>query len=756
MTATGPGRQPPLLTKLLDQLGGTGLDRSVLAVRSSPPSLGDLRPVPSDLDVRLALALAESKGIRRLYSHQVLAFEATSRGQDVVVVTPTASGKSLCFNLPVLDRALKYPPSRSLYLYPTKALANDQLAALEELVGHLHPAPTAAVFHGDLSQTERNAIRSDPPNILLATPDILHYQQLPKHAEWAGWWRSLHFVVLDEAHAYRGVFGSHIAHLMRRVRRVAESHGARPAFIATTATIGNPVEHVANLIGSTPLLIDADGAPQRGRDIVIWDPLVLDGRGIAKAHASSEVETARLAEAALRAGLTTITFARSRRMVEKLGRRVARDMQRAGDARLAGSVATYRSGYTKERREEIESGLRDGTVKAVFATNALELGIDIGSLDVAILSSYPGSTMSFRQQAGRAGRRESPALVIQIASQNPLDRYVAEHPDLLTESSPECATTDLTNETIARGQLGCAARELALGGPDAARYGPSFRGFVMSMADEGLLERAGDEWRPTQRTARPSDVSLRSTDGKPFTLFSGGRMIGELEARLVAREAHLGAIYLHDGHAYRVRLVDEPSRSVMLELSRDSVITEPVGERYVDLLKSFDERQILHGQFLATLGRIKSTTRITGYREIDESTGRQRGEVVDIDPVRSDLRTVGIRLEPYAGVDGRALHGLEHLIGALAPLRILCDRADLDGHTVLDAVPRAAFVFDRHVGGVGLSERLYGVLDEVIQAAGEKVAACPCADGCPACIHSSSCFLENDMLDKAALIGLLG
>ena len=217
----------------------------------------------------------------------------------------------------------------------------------------------------------------------------------------------VHFVVLDEAHAYRGVFGSHIAHVMRRVRRVAESYNAHPVFIATTATIGNPVEHVANLIGSTPRVIDADGAPQRGRDIVIWDPVVLDGRGAFKAYASSEAETARLVEAALRAGLTTIAFARSRRMVEKLGRRVARDLERSGEARLAESVATYRSGYTKDRRVEIESGLRDGTLKAVFATNALELGIDIGSLDVAILSSYPGSTMSFRQQAGGlgAGRR---------------------------------------------------------------------------------------------------------------------------------------------------------------------------------------------------------------------------------------------------------------------------------------------------------------------------------------------------------------
>ena len=346
--------------------------------------------------------------------------------------------------------------------------------------------------------------------------------------------------------------------------------------------------------------------------------------------------------------------------------------------------------------------------------------------------------------------------MIQIASQNPLDRYIAEHPDLLTESSPESATTDLANETIARGQLGCAARELALSVGDAARYGSTLRAKLMSMADEGLLEKVGDEWRPTQRTARPGDVSLRSTEGKPFTLFASGRVIGELEARLIAREAHLGAIYLHDGHAYRVRLVDEPSRSVMLELSRESVITEPVGERYVDLLHSFDERHILGGRFLATLGRVKSTTRITGYREVDEGTGRQRGDIIGIDPARSDLRTVGIRLEPYAGVDSRALHGLEHLIGALAPLQILCDRADLDGHTILDTVPRAAFVFDRHVGGVGLSNRLYEVLDQVILAAGEKVAACPCVDGCPACIHSSSCFLENDMLDKAAVIELLG
>ncbi len=754
---TAPGSTqslPPLLAAMIGRGDFRRPELSVRAVVSLPPVPAVREPMPDDVHPELPIALSR-RGIKQLYRHQAEVWRAVRVGRDVVIVTPTASGKSLSFNLPILDRCLKAPDTRALYFYPTKALANDQLTALEELLSAVEKPPSVAVYHGDLSREEREAIRADPPNLLLATPDILHHQQLPKHGSWARWWEGLRFVVVDEAHAYRGVFGTHVAHLIRRIRRTARKYRADPIFIAASATIGNPKEHVENLIGRPPAVVEGDAASQAGRDVVIWDPLILDGRGDPVAFGSSESEAAKLLIASVRADLSTIVFARSRRSVERILRRCRRELERAGEPDRARAIEAYRSGYSRERRQEIEGALRAGELKGVVATNALELGVDIGSLDVAVLSTYPGSTMSFRQQAGRAGRRDRPALVVLISSQNPLDQFVASTPDSLVRAPAEQAVVDLANPKIAAAHFGCAAREHPLTPEDHELYGNVLRALTTTLVQGGVVLEAGAGLIPGPRAPRPRDVSLRSIDGRPYGLYFGAARIGEIDARSVAREAHQGAVYLHDGEAYRVESVDPFSRTIQLTEAPPGILTEPIAERYIDLLSMNGDRTVLAGRARLLLGQLKVSTRVVAYREVEEETGRPRGDVIAISPMRFDLTSVGVRLEPFAGIDPAGMHGVEHLMRALAPLTILCDQSDLDGHTEING-DGAAYVYDRHEGGVGLSERLFGDFDAVVAAMAERVDACGCDDGCPACVQSGSCLLDNDVLDKGATASLLG
>lgn len=754
MTATLPAI-PALMREIIERVPGGASARSVIASEHVQQRPASHLPLPADMDVRLVEALARRPApIRQLYRHQRDAWDVVARGEDLVVVTPTASGKTMCFNLPVIDRCLKFRPAKALYIYPTKALANDQLAALQELLRGVPDAPSVAAFHGDLGSAERAAIKADPPNIIIATPDILHHQQLPKHTDWAALWRDLHFVIIDEAHAYRGVFGSHIAHVMRRIRRTAARYGATPRFIAASATIGNPVEHVEALVGRRPTLVATSGAPEPGKDVVIWDPLILDGSLQGVAHRSSDQEAARLLVASLLAGRSTIVFARARRSVNRIAKQARKTLERAGRRDIASRLVAYVAGLTPERRHEIERGLREGTIKGVVATTALELGVDIGSLEVAILASYPGSTMGFRQQAGRAGRRERDALVVMVASQNPLDQYLAANPRLLFDATPEHAVTDIANDSIARGHLGCAAREHPIDPKEAPLFGEWLLPRCRVLSDEHVLSERIDQFWAGPSAARPGDVSLRSMEGKPYALLCGPRKIGEMDRKYRAREAHIGAIYLHDGETYRVRSVDHRTREIHLELSDEEVLTEPRGERYLDMLDTRRDRPILRGRVMVTLGRVKASTWYSSYVEVDEDTGRPNGRKSPIDPPeRMDLDTMGIQFQAYAGVDPAALHGVEHLFRALAPLIVLCDRGDLDGHTLI-AVPPVAYVYDNHPGGVGLAERIFESLDEILMAVAEQVRSCPCREGCPRCIHSGSCLHQNDELDKGAVLEL--
>lgn len=743
---------PALLKEVTVALQRPATPAQALALATQPPVEARYAELLHELHHDLSAALAR-RGIEQLYAHQGAAFDAALDGHDVVVTTSTASGKTLCFNLPVIDTALRYPSAKALYLYPTKALANDQLAALRELLGPLGARVTAEVFTGDTPDDERARIKSHPPNILIANPDILHYQQLADHMAWARWWQDLRWVVIDEAHTYRGVFGAHVAHVMRRVRRIAEHYDANPQFIAASATIANPVELIEDLTGRTPVLIDDDGSPRAGRDIVVWSPAIKQETPTGPIFESVEDTTGDLVVAAMLAGKSVIAFARARRTVERIRRDVDRQLVQRGRQDLLGVVRSYRAGYEPEVRKEIERGLRSGSIRAVVSTVALELGIDIGSLDVAVLSGYPGSTMSFWQQAGRAGRRGKRALVMMVASQNPLDQFLAGHPERLVGAAHEDAVSDAANPLIASGQLTCAARELTLRKREADLYGEEVLAQASVAVSKGwmLEERRG--WVPAPGHGRPDEVSLRGIDGTSYVLLLHGQPIGTIESRYVPREAHEGAIYLQDGNPFRVRSVDDLQRLIVLERSHEHLLTDPLGYRLV--MPGLEHRSRVSTGIAVSLLDMTAVDRITDYVHINEASKRRIGEPIPLPrPRDTSLETIGVRLAAASDDRGDALHALEHLVRSLGALVVLCDPSDLDGHTDTEGSP-VAYIYDRNPGGVGLAERLYDRLDEVLEAAAERIGSCECDDGCPACVQSGSCLRRNDGLDKLGARHLL-
>jgi DEAD/DEAH box helicase domain-containing protein len=728
--------------------------QQLLALRPLPSREGDYRDIPAWLHPDLRSAL-EAKGITRLYSHQRESLDLAQARTDFVVTTPTASGKTLCFNLPVVHAALQDPSVRALYLYPTKALANDQLAVLHDLM-RAHPGRVSAVvFTGDTPQDEREQTKSRLPNILIGNPDILHYQQLADHMAWERWWAQLRFVVIDEAHVYRGVFGSHVAHVLRRLRRIAAHYGAEPQFIAASATIANPVELIERLTSRAVVHVSHDGSPRARRQIIAWHPAVSAVTPTGPIYESVDKTTVGLVVAGMLAGRSVIAFARSRRQVERLRRDIDAELRRTAHGDMIPQVVSYRAGYDAERRRDIERSLRNGSTRAVVATVALELGVDIGSLDMAVLAGYPGSVMGFWQQAGRAGRRDRPALVVMVTSQNPLDQFLAANPDRLIGAPVEHAVLNPANSGVAVGQLTCAARELSIRANEAQAYGDDVFANVAIAETSGALIADRRGWHAAPGHGHPDEVSLRSIDDHPYALLVGPSAIGVIESRYIPKEAHVGAVYLHDGEAFRVMDIDDLARTVQLRYSDEGLLTDPFGSRDVRVTDIMEEKQL--GLFDVALVRLASKDTIDSYVHVNEFTKRRVGGVVLLAQPRSmALDTIGLRITAAQSIGGPALHAVEHLVRALGTINILCDPADLEGHTDLDGGP-VAFVFDRNPGGIGLAELLFDRLDAVLAAAAERVLACDCREGCPACIQSGSCLRRNDALDKGgAALALSG
>jgi DEAD/DEAH box helicase domain-containing protein len=702
--------------------------------------------LPDDLDARVRDAV----GVDRLYAHQRAAWDAARAGEHVMVTTGTASGKTLAFNLPVLDALAREPKTRALYLYPTKALAQDQFRTLAGCrVPHLRPA----IYDGDTPTEQRRQVRRSA-NLILTNPDMVHVGVLPGHDRWGDMLANLAFVVVDEAHVYRGVFGSHVANVLRRLRRLARIYGAEPQFLLASATISNPGELGLRLLGDAVTVVGDDAAPRTERTVVLWNPPLLDAElGL---RGSSLAEAAKLQATLVERGLRTLTFAKSRKAAELIHRFTA---DRLGDDRW---LSPYRAGYTAQQRREIERRLAEGDLLGVSATNALELGIDVGLLDAVISVGFPGTVASLRQQWGRAGRRGS-GLAVLVASEDALDQYFMREPAALLGRRVEAAILDHANPRVLAGHIRAAAYEAPLTDADAELLGPE--ALDGARRDAQLREtRAGIVWAGRQHPA--AQVPLRSTDADSFTVVDAatGSVLGLVERSRAYSTVHEGAVYLHLGESYLVRELDHTALRAVVEPFPGDWYTQAKKETMTRIVEPYRTEWRL-GLELA-FGEIEVTEQVVGF-ERKTVTSQERIELVQLDMPETTFATEAIWYlpEPHqlAELDEMprllgTLHAAEHAMIAILPLWAMCDRWDIGGLST-NVHPQTGrptvFVYDGHPGGVGITERGFEEFEGWVADTAAMIRGCPCHDGCPSCVQSPKCGNLNDMLDKAGALTFL-
>jgi DEAD/DEAH box helicase domain-containing protein len=724
--------------------------------------------IPASLAPELVAALPAS-GIEALYSHQLEALEAAAGG-NAIVTSGTASGKSLSFNLPVLDRLVRDGGHRALYLYPTKALAQDQARKLSALG---LPQLRHAIYDGDTPREDRPQVRRRS-NLVLTNPDMLHVGILPHHKSWGDFLAGLRWVVVDEAHTYRGVFGSHVANVLRRLRRVATLYGAEPRFVLASATIANPVELAERLVGEPFRLVDSDGAPRAGRRVGIWNPPVIDPRSMTRRSVLSEA--AEMLANLVREGVRTICFLRSRRGIELIQRFARARLEELGHPQLAERIVPYRAGYTPQQRREIEARLAAGELLAVVATDALELGIDIGELDAAICVTFPGTVASLRQMWGRAGRRTE-GLALYIAGEDALDQFFCRHPEEFLGRPVEAAILDHQNERIQLAHLLAAAYELPLSDADAEVFGERWRERADLLVSLGELRR-GREGRYLPRGPRfpAGDISLRSAspDSVAIVERDSGELLGGVEAERAFTTVHPGAVYLHLGRSYEVAELDIDARRALVDRFDGDWYTQPKKETEV-----YIERIVAKSDDPVGTGTAKSDDPIAGGAGIELFFGEvsvteqvmafQRKRLSDhqvVDMVGLDLPETNFPTQALWYVLGDelagpgalppevllgALHAAEHGQIAVLPLLAMCDRWDIGGLSTnvhFQTGEPTVFVYDGHAGGVGIAERGYEIFPGWVADTARMLAGCPCQHGCPSCVQSPKCGNLNEMLDK--------
>jgi len=704
-----------------------------------PARPGRYADFPAWLDLRLKSALG-TMGIERLYSHQAEAIEAVHRGENPVIVTPTASGKTLCYNLPVLDAVLKDPASRAIYLFPTKALSWDQMSELHDLTRTLDAGIRTYTYDGDTPVDVRTAIRNIG-HVVITNPDMLHTAILPHHPRWSRLFSNLRYVVVDEMHQYRGVFGSHVANVLRRLRRIAAFYGARPQFICSSATIANPGELARALTGVEPTVISESGAPAGERHLLLYNPpLVNRELGIRR---SALLEARQIANLFLHNDIQTIVFARSRVATEVLLTYLQDDAARAGKSPR--SVRGYRGGYLPAERREIEAGLRNGTVRGVVSTSALELGIDIGHLDAAVITGYPGTIASTWQQAGRAGRHAGTSVAVLVASSNPLDQYVVNHPQYLLGSSPEHGRVNPENLYILMSHLTAAAFELPF--TDDEQFGvPSTQEALAYLEQQGLLRHAAGRWYWSAPTYPAADVSLRSATSENFvvvdTTSPTPRVIGEVDRISAPMLLHEDAIYIHQAQQYHVDRLDYEEKKAYVHKVDVDYYTDAdlsVDIKVLDVLKQDNSPPVPRA-----FGEVRVSSLVTLFKKIKLYTHENVGSGpvhLPEEQMHTQAYWLSFPAPMCAGLGQEeltaGLGGLAYLLANLAPLHVMCDRRDLH------AVPQVrssftqmptVFIYDHYPGGIGLSERLYDLHRDVLQGALAAVESCPCAEGCPSCV----------------------
>jgi DEAD/DEAH box helicase domain-containing protein len=728
-------------------------------VAESAESERRARPVglPGSLHPDLAEALRRA-GIESLYTHQLEAFEAAERS-NLAITSGTASGKSLAFNLPVLDGIAEDPKRRALYLYPTKALAQDQARKLAEL---RPPGLREAIYDGDTPREERPAIRRRS-NLVLTNPDMLHVGLLPHHKSWGDFLANLGWVVVDEAHTYRGVFGSHVANVLRRLRRLARAYGSEPRFLLASATIANPVELAERLVGTPFELIDDDGAPRAGREIAMWNPPLLDKATGARRSALSEAADL-LAELVCQ-GVRTICFLKSRRGIELIQRFARESLERRGRAELAARIAPYRGGYTSQQRREIEARLGAGELLAVVATDALELGIDIGELDAAICVTFPGTVASLRQMWGRAGRRRR-GLAVYVAGQDALDQFFCRHPEEFLERPVEAAILDHGNEQIASRHLVAAAYEMPLSDQDAEFFGEGWRERAERLLAAGELRGAGGGLLPRRSEFVASRIALRSASAASVAVIErdSGEMLGLVEAERAFTTIHPGAVYLHLGRSYEVERLDLEERRAVVSRFDGDWYTRPKKETEIYIERERERREVAGVQL--SFGEVSVTEQVIAFQRVSISE-QEPIDVVALELPEQSFVTQALwyvlpeRLSGALPSDALlgSLHATEHAQIAVLPLIAMCDRWDIGGLSTnvhFQTGRSTIFIYDGHPGGVGISLRGFERFERLLGDAERLIAECPCESGCPSCVQSPKCGNLNEPLHKAGALELMG
>jgi DEAD/DEAH box helicase domain-containing protein len=723
------------------------------------PPRGATLVEPPQLTQELVRALS-SMGAKRLYSHQLEAYERVRAGENVIVATATASGKSLCYKIPAFENALENPSNRALFLYPTKALAQDQLQKIGKLMLRgVHPA----TYDRDTPKALRAEVRKRA-NVILTNPDMLNVALLPSHdALWADFFRNLKIIAVDEAHLLRGVFGSHVAAVLRRLRRVAELHGADPKFVLTSATIANPLELAEVLTGVPFSLVDRDGASSGERRVVFRNPPLKDKeKGDRR---SMLTEGAFVFSRLVGQGIRTIAFAKSRKSAELIYRYAA---DRLGPD-LARRISPYRAGYTVRERREIEGRLFRGELLGVVSTNALELGVDVGALDAVVCCGYPGSVASIWQQWGRAGRGKEPSLALYIAGRDSLDQYLYENPEKVLGRRVEAARLTLENSYILGPHLLAAAYEAPLEDDDERYFGYAYESVVEDLVESGALVRSGGRMHYTRGDKPAWDISLRSADsGSVLIADKEGEVIGSVEARRAPMELHPGATYLHRGRAYEVEDLNLVADNALVRRVPNRYYTRVKVETDVEIIEESEKRDLSNG---ATLhwGRVLTTDVVTFYKKIQVQDSREIGGFpLDLPPTTFETRGLWVTLPPLPPPRDNtrpnfveflgSLHAAEHAFIGLLPLFAMCDRGDIGGLSV--AVHRQTrlptiFVYDGYPGGVGISERGYDTFEEVTRDTLGVLVRCPCKKGCPACVQSPKCGNWNEPLSKDGAVRML-
>ncbi|MFZ6003586.1 MAG: DEAD/DEAH box helicase [Actinomycetota bacterium] len=747
------------------------LDESLGGPLAAPRAsrLVHLAHLPSRVAVHGELARplppAVADRVPRLWSHQVEAIDLVRSGRSVVVASGTASGKSLCYQVPIAEAALApVRPGTALVIFPTKALAHDQLRALTALE---LPGVHAGAYDGDASAEERTWIRKSA-SVVLTNPEMLHSGLLPHHERWATFLGRLRYVVIDELHVFRGIFGSHVAQLIRRLRRLAVHHGADPVFICCSATIGAPQRLASSITGTTVTPVLSDGSPRGRRTVALWQPPLLDVES--GVRASAHRESAAVAAALIDAGHTTLGFTRSRRGVELVAADVRRRLPRA----LSRRVRSYRGGYLAEERRAIEDDLFSGRLAGIVATSALELGIDVGGLDAVVLDGFPGTIASFWQQAGRAGRTGSESASVLIAGDDQLDQWLIAHPEELLTRAPEPAVVNPSNPFVLDPHVRCAAHEMPLTHADS-RWWP--RGALddavrrLVQADEIVVRHRGRRGEPIavwDGAGWPSHgVGLRNAGGAPVRIVEVGseRLIGDVDRARAPEQVHVGASYIHQGEHFRVVGLDLEAGVATVACDDGSTYTVARSDTQTRLLEADAQRDV--GSAALTLGGVEVVKRVVGYQRKETHGGALlANEALDLPPETLVTRAVWYTLDPsvaaLSGVEppklGAALHAIEHAAIGMLPLFAICDRWDVGGVSITrhpDTGLPTIVIYDAAPGGAGVAELAYEMADQHLRATLDSIEACSCVVGCPSCVQSPKCGNGNDHLDKQAAVAVL-